>query len=65
VKDVGDQALMRGLSTAFPMVRPGLSLSYNGRRSMPATKRLTGVPLPFPFRPRLCAIMQQVGAWKV
>jgi hypothetical protein len=31
-KDVGDQALMRGLGTAFPSVRPGLSLSYCGRR---------------------------------
>jgi hypothetical protein len=26
-EDVGDQALMRGLVTAFPFVRPGLSLS--------------------------------------
>src|SRR5215212_8457937 len=32
LKDVGDQALMRGLATAFPSVRPGLSLSYCGRR---------------------------------
>ncbi|WSH68421.1 hypothetical protein U8Q05_30210 (plasmid) [Rhizobium ruizarguesonis] len=24
LKDVGDQALMRGLATAFPIVRPGL-----------------------------------------
>ena len=32
LKDVGDQALMRGLVTAFPSVRPGLSLSYCGRR---------------------------------
>jgi hypothetical protein len=38
-KDVGDQALMRGLATAFPIVRPGLVLSYCGRRSLPATKR--------------------------
>ena len=28
LKDVGDQALMRGLSTAFPSLRPGLSRSY-------------------------------------
>jgi hypothetical protein len=54
LKDVGDQALMRGLATAVPSVRPGLSLSYCGRRSEPATKRMTGVPLPRP-RPRLCA----------
>lgn len=45
---------MRGLTTAFPRVRPGRSLSYCGRRSEPATKRLVGVPLPRP-RPRLCA----------
>src|SRR5580704_11356975 len=31
-EDVGDQALMRGLDTAFPCVRPGLSLSGVGRR---------------------------------
>lgn len=52
--DVGDQALMRGLVTAVPSVRPERSLSYSGRRPEPATKRLTGVPLPWP-RPRLCA----------
>lgn len=33
LKDVGDQALMRGLATAFPIMRPGLFLSYCGRRS--------------------------------
>ena len=32
-EDVGDQALMRGLDTAFPFIRPGLSLSEVGRRS--------------------------------
>ena len=32
LKDVGDQALMRGLDTAFPIMRPGLSRSYDGRR---------------------------------
>ena len=32
-EDVGDQALMRGLATALPFVRPGLSLSEIGRRS--------------------------------
>jgi hypothetical protein len=42
---------MRGLDTAFPIMRPGLFLSYCGRRSLPATKRLTGIPLPS-FRPR-------------
>jgi len=32
-EDVGDQALIRGLDTALPLVRPGLSLSGIGRRS--------------------------------
>ena len=54
LKDVGDQALMRGLDTAFPIMRPGLSLSYCGRRSVPATKRLTDIPLPL-SRLRPCA----------
>ena len=30
--DVGDQALMRGLGTALPRMRPRRSLSYFGRR---------------------------------
>jgi hypothetical protein len=34
LKDVGDQALMRGLVTAFPILRLGLFLSYCGRRSI-------------------------------
>jgi hypothetical protein len=42
LKDVGDQALMRGLGTAFPIVRPGLSLSYNGRRPMAGHKAIDG-----------------------
>jgi hypothetical protein len=54
LEDVGDQALIRGLATAVPSVRPALSLSYCGRRSEPATRRMTGVPLPR-ARPRLCA----------
>ena len=32
-EDVGEQALMRGLDTAFPFFRLGLSLSNIGRRS--------------------------------
>jgi hypothetical protein len=32
-EDVGDQALMRGLDTACPFVRPGLPRSRSGRRS--------------------------------
>jgi hypothetical protein len=46
LKDVGDQALVRGLATAFPIVRPGLSYLTCGRRPGPATKRLTGHSLP-------------------
>jgi hypothetical protein len=41
-EDVGDQALMRGLVTAFPFVRPGLSLSEVGRRSFDRPRRLLG-----------------------
>ncbi|OBQ84913.1 hypothetical protein A9K71_21395 [Mesorhizobium sp. WSM3873] len=63
LKDVGDQALMRGLVSAFPIVHPGLFLSYRGRRSveLPATKRLTGIPLPW-SRPaherRMCRLQR-------
>jgi len=32
-EDVGEQALMRGLDTAFPFFRLGLSRSEVGRRS--------------------------------
>jgi len=32
-EDVGQQALMRGLDTAFPFIRLGLSRSARGRRS--------------------------------
>ncbi len=42
LKDVGDQALMRGLATAFPIVRPGLFLSYCGRRSFTGHKAADG-----------------------
>ena len=31
-EDVGDQALIRGLATAVPNMRPRYSLSYCGRR---------------------------------
>jgi hypothetical protein len=41
-EDVGDQALMRGLDTAFPFVRPGLSLSGIGRRSCDRPRRKLG-----------------------
>jgi len=49
LKDVGDQALMRELAAAFPILRPGLFLSYCGRRPIcRTTTRLTGIPLPCP-----------------
>lgn len=35
--DVGDQALIRGLDTAFPILRPGLFLSYCGGNGDGAT----------------------------
>jgi hypothetical protein len=44
--NVGDQALMRGLVTAFPSFRPGLSLSYCGRRQ----SRPQNVQREFPCR---------------
>lgn len=59
LKDVGDQALMRGLATAFPIVRPGLFLSYCGRRRFAGHKASDGhspavVPPP-PMR-EMCAV---------
>jgi hypothetical protein len=42
LKDVGDQALMRGLATAFQIVRPGLFRSYCGRRSNAGHKASDG-----------------------
>ena len=41
-EDVGEQALMRGLGTAFPFVRLGLSLSKIGRRSDDRPRRFLG-----------------------
>src|SRR3954447_23221983 len=50
--DVGDQALIRGLITAFPIMRPRHSLSYCGRRSyLPQSVRrefLYRCPAPTP-----------------
>ena len=54
LKDVGEQALMRGLDTAVPIVRLGRSLSYCGRRRMVGHKASVGyspaVILPPPVR---------------
>lgn len=54
LKDVGDQALMRGLDTALPIERLGLSRSYYGRRPMAGHKASVGrspaVILPPPVR---------------
>ena len=41
-EDVGDQTLMRGLDTALPFVRPGLSLSAVGRQSYDRPRRDPG-----------------------
>lgn len=44
-KDVGDQALMRGLATAFPIVRSrSAPILLRASVFLPATKRLTGIP---------------------
>jgi hypothetical protein len=61
-EDVGEQALMRGLDTAFPFVRLGLSRSKSGRRSRIGHVESSGVPLPW-SRPHCCAIdlMSSVG----
>ena len=56
LKDVGDQALMRGLDTAFPSMRPGLSLILLRASALAGHKASDGIPLPW-SRPRLCASM--------
>ena len=66
LKDVGDQALMRGLGTAFPILRPGRSLSYGGRRREAGHKASDGsspaaVPPP-PLRERPMPPVQAVCA---
>ena len=56
--DVGDQALMRGLVTAFPIMRPRHSLSYCGRRSnrpqSVGREFLYRCPAPTPVRQGRC-----------
>src|ERR1700680_4559651 len=61
-EDVGEQALMRGLDTAFPCFRLGLSRSKSGRRSRIGHVESSGVPLPW-SRPHCCTIdlMSSVG----
>jgi hypothetical protein len=60
-EDVGDQALMRGLVTAVPNIRLEAFPVLRRALAMPATKSLTGVPLPWPcLHP--CAKMGQIGA---
>ncbi len=44
-EDVGDQALMRGLDTALPFVRPGLSLLRSGVDHVIGHVVSSGVPL--------------------
>jgi hypothetical protein len=45
LKDVGEHALMRGLSTAFPIVRLGLvPILRRASARRPAIKHLTGIP---------------------
>ena len=54
LKDVGDRALMRGLDTALPIERLGLSLYYYGHRPIADYKasfgRSPAVTLPPPVR---------------
>jgi hypothetical protein len=61
-EDVGEQALVRGLDTAFPFVRLGLSRSKSGRRSRIGHVESSEVPLPW-SRPHCCTIdlMSSVG----
>lgn len=56
--DVGDQALIRGLATASPIMRPGHSRSYCGRRS----DRPQSVRREFPCRCLAPTLAQPYGA---
>lgn len=62
LKDVGDQALIRGLGTAFPCMRLGADPILQRASAKPATKRLTDIPLPW-SRPRLCAGVLMPLGW--
>jgi hypothetical protein len=61
LKDVGDQALMRGLGTAFPSIRPGLSRSYSGRRLKAGHKADVGHSLAAAPPPPLREITRHLG----
>jgi hypothetical protein len=50
LQDVGEQALIRGLVTAVPIIRPGLSLSYIGRRYDRPLSVSREFPIPRPRR---------------
>jgi len=54
-KDVGEQALMRVLDTAFPFFRLGLSLSKVGRDQKIGHTESPAIPLPW-SRPHCCTI---------
>lgn len=62
LKDVGDQALIRGLNTAFPCMRPGADPILQRASAVPATKRVTDIPLPW-SRPRLYAGAAIPSGW--
>ena len=55
LKDVGEQALMRGLDTALPILRLGQSLSYYGRRPMVGHKASVGYSPAVILPPPVCA----------
>ena len=59
-EDVGEQSLMRGLGTAFPFFRLGLSLSWVGRRSMIGHIDSSGIPLPW-SRPHSCTLFRRLS----
>jgi hypothetical protein len=54
-EDVGDQTLIRGLDTAFPFVRPGLSLSNTGV-DLTIGHIVPNGSSPAVARPRCCTI---------
>jgi hypothetical protein len=63
LKDVGDQALMRGLGTAVPSMRPGLSPSYSGRRLKAGHKAAVGHSPAVAPPPPVREIYPPAGGW--